>query len=259
MRLRNIPIFIILWLSVISILAQKSTDPVPLEARRIWVGDGQVEFELWNVSDQPITAWDINVTATVDGDFKTIRRGGDNYISTKSQPYTSRSPEGGHRSGALQVNDFHYFRFPISGISESSAQSVAVIVNCAIFEDTSFWGDSQVADEFFNNRRAQLNAFGYILIELDEIQKDPEVTDKIEAYISRLNREFGNPPPQSQVRVMNEREATRVGFLSTVESMKYSLDYGLISDDEAISALVKIATKYRDSARKHSPKRVRGN
>jgi len=247
-----------LWLSVISILAQEPTDPVPLEARRIWVGDGQVEFELYNVSVQSLTAWDINVTATVDGDFKTIRRGADHYIATGISYYDRRSPEGGHMSGALEIDDFHYFRFPISGISESSAQSVAVIVNCAIFEDTSFWGDPQVADEFFNDRRAQLNAFSFILWELEELQKNPEVTDKIETYLFRLNREFGNPSQQEEVRVMNEDEAARVGFLSAVEGMKYSLDNGLISDDGALSALIIIVTKYRDSARKHSPKKLGG-
>jgi len=221
------------------------------------VGDGKVEFELWNVSDQPITAWDINYTATVDGDFKAPGMGADHYIGTAFS-FDRRSPEGGHMSGALEVADFHYYSLSISGLSESSAQSVAVIVNCAIFEDTSFWGDSQVAGEFLNRRRAQLFAYGYILMELEELQKDPEVTDKIEAYISRLNREFGYPLPQSEVRVMNEREATRVGFLSTVKSMRFSLDRGLLSDDEAISALIKTTKKYRDSAQKHLPKKLGG-
>jgi len=253
MKIHIISFLIISLVLTSQISSRANTDNAPLKVDNVRVGNGFIEYDLYNVSGKPITAWDVLITIDINGLSKTIGMGYDYFISTEFD-ISQRSNEGGHFSGALQVDDFHHHLVPISVASELTLESINIEVTSVVFDDASAWGDPVKCSAFFDRRKREATALNLLLFELDDLQDKPDPFYELNNLKLRLNDELGNPTQVRTVRALSTNDVVRTSFLKTLENYVSLVDKGYISAKDALVHMREIVKMQLNAAKKHIPK-----
>jgi len=177
----------------------------------------QVSFTVACTSEQPITAWAIQIERTYpDGSSNTAGIIEDNYIELA---HIQQKLGGGSADrGVCYAGNERDYSFPIQFASPKGAvQHVSIRIATLITADRKFRGVESYVDKIISDRQADSAAYSEWLKELRAIGNTTDVAGRMESVADRKEREW--PATGRQVLFDNTHRARALHQASVLKSL----------------------------------------
>ena len=172
------------------------------------IDSGQVEADLQNRGDAPVSAWTV-ATQTLDpgGSLLAEQRRTQDWAesaadvsATEPRPFSGSSPR--HDEGLFYPGQIHRVRLGVIQPDQLAADStvhIVLTVSMTLFEDNTHRGDDVLARRVLSRRAAIIEERSYWLFRLDEVlsSEPPEsgTLPRVEALLGELDETPSTAPP----------------------------------------------------------------
>ena len=217
-----------------------------------------VHFKLSNISNQPITAWEVTVSGTIGGKRVKSIFGRDLALSSWLDDYRRNPVAQGPKerlSGDLMPGDFQRDSVPLFGKETESEQleDASVTVMSVLFADFSSAGDPVYANMVLQDREKDKLKRAAVLEQLRSLEEEGDPLGAMVRLEGRLTEEL-NWPEGTPQPIIREEQSAQMGLLTELRfSLRVLKGRSNLSPADAFAALIERLKLKHDALEKHTP------